>query len=114
MAASTIEQTGRHSLVRQKRQAVLAQILSALEALQRAGVAARVIMPLWDDQPVEFLADAPTMPVKALVARLLKRGMGTVMHDVIFVGDLEPDHLAALQAKSQDLDALRQQRRDAA
>ncbi|PGH59284.1 hypothetical protein CRT60_01235 [Azospirillum palustre] len=111
MVASLIERAGRHSLVRLKRQAILAQILGALEALQRAGVGVRVIMPLWDDKPVEFLADAPTMPVKALVARLLKRGMGTVTHDVMFVGDLQPDHLAALQAKSLDLDALRQQSR---
>lgn len=93
---------------------VFERILGALEALQAAEVPARLIMPLQDHQPIEFLVDASTMPAKALVARLLRRSMGNVAHAITFASDLMPEHLTALQATSLDLETLRQHRQGAA
>ncbi|QCO05789.1 hypothetical protein D3867_28265 (plasmid) [Azospirillum argentinense] len=93
---------------------VFQRVIAGLEALQAAGVSARVILPLGDDQPVEFLVDALDMPTMSLAARRLRRSMGNVAHYPVFTGDLTPERRATLQGSAWDLEAVQRHQRDQA
>ena len=91
---------------------IFQRIIAGLEALQAAGVSARIILPLRDDQPVEFLVEALDMPTMSLAARGLRRSMGDVAHHAVFAGDLTPECRATLRDSAWDLEAVRRHQRD--
>lgn len=63
MAASpSQERTTRRQRLRERRQMAFQRMVAGLEAWQVTGVSAWIILPLRDDQPVEFLAEATEMP----------------------------------------------------
>lgn len=112
MAASpSQDRTTRRQQLRDRRQVVFQRIVAGLEALQVIGVSAWIILPLHDDEPVEFLVEATEMPIMSLAARILRRSLGDVMHHAVFAGDLTPECLATLRGSAWDLEAVRQHQR---
>jgi hypothetical protein len=93
---------------------IFQRIVAGLEALQAVGISARVILPLHDDHPVEFLVETTEMPMMSLAARVLRRSMGDIVHHLVFTGDLTPERLTALRGSAWDLDAVRQHQHDQA
>ena len=115
MAASpSRDRAMRRQRLRERRRVMVQRIIAGLEALQAAGVSAGAILPLRDEQPVEFLVEAGDMPAMSLAARVLRRSMGDVAHHLVFTGDLTPERSALLRGSAWNLETMRQHQRDQA
>lgn len=115
MAASPSEDRAtRRQRLRERRRVVFQRIVAGLEALQAAGISARIVLPLHDDHAVEFLVDASEMPVMSLAARVLRRSMGDVVHHPVFTSELTPECLAMLRSSALDLETVRRHLHDQA
>jgi hypothetical protein len=103
------EKDRRREQVKARRRESFDRILAALEILLAAGIPARLVLPIMDNQPIHLLVDARDMPAQALAARVARRSLGDAHHTIDFTGDLTPEALEAMMAISLPLEALYRQ-----